>query len=722
MTHSTDSTKDDFYYEKDDNNIVTITMDMQGKSANTMDDSYIPAMELAVSRLEQDLNEGTLSGVIITSAKDTFFAGGDLNSLLALKEEDRESFFTQVETVKSQLRRLETLKVPVVAAINGAALGGGYEIALACHHRIAIDNKAIVGLPEVQLGLLPGGGGTVRLIRKLGLLTAFPILTEGKQFKAEAALAMTLIDDVADSAESMIQKAKAWISENPNAQQPWDMRGFKIPGGSPSNPKIVQMLAIAPSIMRSKTKGLMPAPEAIMSAGVEGAQVDFDTALRIESRYFVNLVLSPVAKNMISTFFFGLNKLNSGASRPKNFERNKVKKVGVLGAGMMGAGIAYCAARAGIEVVLKDVSQENAEKGKSYSDKVLTKQVSRNRLTTDKKEQILSRILATDKAEDLSGCDLVIEAVFESVKLKHQVAQEVENIVNSDAVIASNTSTLPITELAKGVNNSENFIGLHFFSPVDKMPLVEIICGKNTSDSTLAKAFDFVLQIKKTPIVVNDSRGFYTSRVFSTFLDEGAALLEDGVAPIVIENLASGAGMPVGPLAQQDEVSQRLAWEILSANKKYMQSKGLALEESSAERVVGKMVNEHERLGKAFGGGYYDYAKDGTKQLWSKLAEVFPAKENNISHDDVKERLLFRQAIESVKCLEENVLRSVLDGNIGSVFGIGFPPHTGGAFQYINSYGLNNFINRAQVLIEKYGERFTPPQLLITKAQANENF
>jgi 3-hydroxyacyl-CoA dehydrogenase/enoyl-CoA hydratase/3-hydroxybutyryl-CoA epimerase len=710
-----------FNYEKDSDNIVTITMDMPGQSVNTMNQSYEDYMETTVARLEKERDD--IAGVIIASAKDTFFAGGDLTQLVQISADRIEEFMISANKIKGQLRRLETLGKPVVAAINGAALGGGYEICLACHYRVAIDNpKSQIGLPEAQLGLLPGGGGVARLPRVIGLQDAIPFLTQGSKVKPAKALEMKLIEALATDRDDMMAKAKTWIKANPDAVQPWDVKGFKIPGGGPSSPKLAQLLQIAPAMMFQQTKGLMPAPQAILSAAVEGCQVDIDNALMIETRYFLKLALSPVAKNMISTFFFQMNELNAGGSRPKGIEKKAIKKVGVLGAGMMGAGIAYQAARSGIQVVLKDISVEAAEKGKAYSTKILDKAISRGRSTEEKKQAHLDLILATDKAEDLAGCDLVIEAVFEEVALKAVVTKEAEVHLDEGAIFASNTSTLPITTLAEASRDSSKFIGLHFFSPVDKMPLVEIICGENTSDETLAAAFDFVLQIRKTPIVVNDVLQFFTSRVFGKFLDEGAELLESGVDPVLIDNLSMAIGMPVGPLAQQDEVSQQLAFKVMKANRKLLEERGEDLPVSAGERVIGKICGELGREGKAYNGGFYDYPESGSKTVWPELRKLYHKPDVSISHDDIKDRILFRQVIESIKCLEENVLRTVRDGNIGSIFGIGAPPWTGGFLQFVNTYGVDNFIARSKELAELYGDRFNPPKLLLDKAAKGELF
>ena len=703
-------------YEKNADGIIILTLDSPNQSANTMNADFRIALENIVSKLK---SETDISGIIFKSAKKTFFAGGDLDELIQAQPEHATEFFGMIQKMKAEFRYIETLGVPVVAALNGTALGGGWEIALGCHARIALnDPKAKFGLPEVTLGLLPGGGGIVRMVRLLGLQNAFPFLMEGKQFGVDKAKSLGLIQDTADSVEELLEKAIAWVKANPKSQQPFDVKGYKIPGGTPSSPQVAQVLAIAPAMLRDKTKGCYPAPEAIMAAAVEGAQVDVDTALTIESRYFTYLATGQVAKNMIGTFWHGLNAIKSGESRPKDVAKWQVKKVGVLGAGMMGAGIAYSTAIKGIQVVLKDVSVENAEKGKGYSQKLLDKRVSQGRMTAEKRDQVLSLITATASAADLQGCDLIIEAVFENQELKAKVTQEAESYLADSGVFASNTSTLPISGLAQASKNQKNFIGLHFFSPVDKMQLVEIIKGKETSAETLAKAFDYVQQIGKTPIVVNDSRGFFTSRVFGTFVQEGLRLLAEGVHPAKIEMAALKAGMPVGPLAIQDEVSLTLSEHVASETRKALQAEGKDLPRSGADDVIHRMIHEFDRKGKAAGAGFYDYPEGGKKHLWEGLSHW---KQNiDISEQEMIDRFLFVQSLDTLRCLEEGVLESVIDGNIGSIFGIGFAPWTGGALQFLNQYGLNKALQRANSLEVKYGERFKAPQLLITKAQSGQ--
>ena len=708
-------------YEAGADGIVLLTLDMPGQSANTMNAAYRAAMDDTLERLEAERDR--IAGVILTSAKKTFFAGGDLNELVAVTRADAEPFFRMVQLLKQQLRRLETLGKPVVAAINGSALGGGWEICLACQHRIALDAPDVqLGLPEVTLGLLPGGGGIVRTVRLLGIEKALPFLLEGKKLRPREALKAGLLHEVVGSREALLSQARAWILANPEATQPWDAKGYKLPGGTPSHPGVAQMLAIAPAMLQDKTKGCFPAPEKILCAAVEGAQVDFATAELIETRYFTELATGQVAKNMIGTFWFQLNEINAGRSRPSAPERRQVGKVGVLGAGMMGAGIAYVSAAAGVEVVLKDVSVEAAEKGKAYSAGLLDKKLSRGHLTADEREAFLARIRTTNDEADFAGCDLVIEAVFENRELKGRVTAAAEAAALPDAVIASNTSTLPITGLARAVQHPERFVGLHFFSPVDKMPLVEIIRGEQTSDETLARAFDFVQQIRKTPIVVNDSRGFFTSRVFGTYTNEGLAMLGEGVSAAMIENQARQAGMPVGPLAVSDEVSLSLMAHIRAQTRADLAEEGKSIPEHPAFVVIDAMLECHQRPGKATGGGFYDYPAGGKKQLWPGLKEAFAESAQQPEAQEVRDRLLFIQAIETVRCLEEGVLTSVADANIGSVFGIGFAAWSGGALQFINQYGVARFVARARELAERHGERFAPPSLLLDKAATGGQF
>jgi 3-hydroxyacyl-CoA dehydrogenase/enoyl-CoA hydratase/3-hydroxybutyryl-CoA epimerase len=712
-------------WEQDSDGIVTLTMDDPNQSANTMNQLYRDSMKATVERLEAEKDQ--ITGVVITSAKKTFFAGGDLGELIQARPEDAGQVFELSLGLKEPLRKLETLGRPVVAAINGAALGGGLEIALACHHRIAVDAKGSqIGLPEVTLGLLPGGGGVTRTVRLLGIQTALlSVLLQGQRHKPEKAEEVGVVDEVVAETEQALAKAKEWIRANPEATQPWDVKGYKIPGGTPSNPSFAANLPAFPANLRKQLKGAnMPAPKAIMSAAVEGSQVDFATAARIEARYFTQLATGQVAKNMTKAFFFDLQHINSGGSRPDGYEQYTATKVAVLGAGMMGAAIAYVCARGGMQVALKDVSTEAATQGKEYSRKLFDKQVSRGKTTQDKADETLARIQPTAEARDVSGADLVIEAVFENQDVKHKVFGAIEDVVEPDAVLASNTSTLPITGLATGVQRPKDFIGMHFFSPVDKMPLVEIIVGEKTSDATLAKAFDVALQIKKTPIVVNDSRGFFTSRVIGTFIDEAVAMVGEGLNPSSIEQAGSQAGYPAPPLQLMDELTLTLPREIREATKAAVEAAGGHWDSHPADAVVDRMIDEFARKGRSSSAGFYAYDDGQRAGLWPGLYEHFTKDGAEIPFEDAQERMLFAEALETVKCFDEGVLRSVPDANIGSIMGIGFPPWTGGVMQYINGYpgGLPGFVARSRALAERYGDRFTPPASLVAKADAGETY
>ncbi len=702
---------------KHQDGIVTLTIDDPNQRANTMNARFQQAWGETVDRLVAE--KGSISGVVITSGKDTFFAGGDLNMLRAVNEGGAAELFEALEEMKRRLRTLETLGVPVVAAINGAALGGGLEIALACHRRIAAEGNYEIGQPEVSLGLLPGAGGVTRVTRMLGIQDALMnVLVQGQRMKPAHAQSVGIVDDVVP-ADQVLAKAYDWIREyDGDAKQPWDREGYRMPGGTPSNPKLAAFLPAFPANLRKQLKGApYPAPRAILSAAVEGAEVDFETATRIESRYLVSLATGQIAKNMIQAFFFDLQAVNGGASRPDGVPAYRARKVGVLGAGMMGAGIAYVCAKAGIEVVLKDVSTVAAEKGKAYS----AKQLGKGRTSQEKVDELLGRITPTDRAEDLTGCDLVIEAVFEDPALKNKVFAEIASVVEPDALLCSNTSTLPITRLAEGVDRPQDFIGMHFFSPVDRMPLVELIVGGQTSDVALAKAYDVVRQIKKTPIVVNDSRGFFTSRVFGTLVMDAAAMVAEGINPVTIERAATLFGFPAPPLAMLDEVTLTLPQKIRHAAQEAGESAG-AFADHPGTVVLDRLV-ELGRTGKAGGAGFYEYPADGPKHLWPGLWDEF-ARANDVPFEDLGERMAFAMSLETIRCLEEGVLRSVPDANIGSIFGIGFPPLHGGALQYVNAYagGPAGFADRARELASRYGARFDPPKLLVDKVAAAEVF
>ncbi|MEU5952654.1 3-hydroxyacyl-CoA dehydrogenase NAD-binding domain-containing protein [Streptomyces sp. NPDC047525] len=712
-------------WEMDATGILTLVLDDPNQSANTMNQGFKDSIAAIAERAEAE--KDSIRGIIYTSAKKTFFAGGDLKDMMQAGPENARDAFEAGVAIKSSLRRIETLGKPVVAAINGAALGGGYEIALASHHRVALDAPGSkIGLPEVTLGLLPAGGGVTRTVRLMGIADALlKVLLQGTQYSPKRALENGLVHEVAATREEMTEKARAFIDANPESAQPWDKPGYRIPGGTPSNPKFAANLPAFPANLKKQINGApYPAPRNILAAAVEGSQVDFETALTIEARYFTELVTGQTAKNMIQAFFFDLQAVNSGANRPKGIEPRPVRKAAVLGAGMMGAGIAYSCARAGIEVVLKDVSAEAAAKGKAYSEKLCAKAVERGRTTQEKADALLARITPTADPQDLAGCDAVIEAVFEDTSLKHKVFQEIQDVIEPDALLCSNTSTLPITQLAEGVTRPVDFIGLHFFSPVDKMPLVEIIKGERTGDEALARAFDLVRQISKTPIVVNDSRGFFTSRVIGHFINEGVAMVGEGIEPASIEQAAAQAGYPAKVLSLMDELTLTLPRKIRNETRRAVEEAGGTWAGHPSDSVIDRMVDEFERPGRSGGAGFYDYVDGKRAGLWPGLREHFTKAGTQIPFEDMQERMLFSEALDTVRLVEEGVLTSVADANIGSIFGIGFPGWTGGVLQYINGYegGLPGFVARSRELADRYGERFTPPALLVEKADKGEKF
>jgi len=691
-------------YQLDDG-IATLTFDEPASPVNTMCAQWQQDLTEVAAQVLKD--KDAIKGIVLASAKSTFFAGADLKAVMRQPPEEAARMYADVELIKKNFRTLETLGKPVVSCLNGSALGGGWELALVGHHRVALDDRRIqFGLPEVTLGLLPGASGVTKMTRHLGLMGAQPYLVEGKTFGPREALELGLVHELAADASQLRPRALAWIAANPSAAHPWEAKDYRIPGGTPASPKLAAALAVAPAMLKKQTRGLYPAPEAILACMVEGAMVDMETALRIESRYLVKLLTGSNAKAMINTFFFNLNAIKSGQSRPGNAPRFKPAKVGLLGAGMMGAGIAYAQASKGIATVLKDVSREKAEAGKAYSLKITQPRVDKSQLTVQEQSAVVGRIHATDNAQDLAGCDLIIEAVFESRELKAQVTREAEPMLAPGGFFASNTSTLPISGLAAASANPKKFIGIHFFSPVDKMKLVEIIRGKETDDETVARAFDYVQALGKIPIVVNDSRGFFTSRVFGTFVMEGAAMLGEGIPAAAIENAGIQAGMPVGPLAVIDETSLSLSVHVLEQTRADYAAEGKSYAAGPGELLLERMVKEHKRAGRAAGGGFYDYPAGGKKMLWPQLKALFekPALPWDIA--ELKDRLLYRQAVETARCLGENVLTSVADANVGSIFGIGFPAWTGGAMQFIYGMGVDTFIARADQLAQAHGRGF----------------
>ena len=697
-------------YSVDQDGVALLVIDVPGRPMNVLTPEFMSELEQTVAGLAVD---DKVKGAVITSGKDSFIAGADLKDLVSVFEriKDPAELYEFSRSYTLLFRKLETCGKPLVAAINGTALGGGLELCLACHYRVALKNpKAKIGLPEVQVGLLPGAGGTQRLPRMIGSEKALMLMVEGTHLDPVKAHETGFIEALADTPEELIAKARAWILEKGDPVQPWDKKGFKFPGGAgATRPATAQTFMVGTALVAQKTMHNYPAPIAILSCVYEGSIVPIDKGLEIESQYFVELLTGPVARNMIRTLFLDKGAADKLARRPKAVGKVPVKKLGVLGAGMMGAGIAYVSAFAGMEVVLLDTDQANAEKGKGYSKSLLDKRVGRGKMAPDQAEQILARILPTTSYAALAGCDLVIEAVFEDREIKRKVTEATEAVIPENAIFASNTSTLPITGLAEASKRPEQFIGIHFFSPVDKMPLVEIIVGQQTGETAIARALDYVQQIRKTPIVVNDSRGFYTSRVFGTYVKEGVAMLAEGVKPALIENAAKMAGMPVGPLAVSDEVTLDLQYKIMTQTRKDLGEDYLA---HPADAVITKFHDELKRLGKRYGAGFYEYPEGGKKFLWPGLAEVYPPAAEQPDVEAVKRRLLYIQSLETARCMEEGVVTDPADADVGSIFGWGFPPWTGGTASYIDTVGMGAFLAECDRMADAFGEHYRPSESL----------
>ncbi|MFL6108065.1 MAG: 3-hydroxyacyl-CoA dehydrogenase NAD-binding domain-containing protein [Marmoricola sp.] len=707
-----------FEWDLGEDRVLVLTMNDPDKSANTMNDRCIRDFAATLDRLEAELD--TFDGVILTSAKDAFFAGGDLNMLMNAGPDDLSAIAAGLDAYKSCFRRLETLGKPVVAAINGTALGGGFEFALATHHRIALDSPGSrIGLPEVTLGLLPGAGGVTRTVRLLGVVNAIlNVVGRGQRMRPSKALEVGIVDEVVATADEMHARARAWITENPDAAQPWDRKGYKIPGGTPASPGLAANLPAFPANIRKQLKGApMPAPVAVLAVAVEGAQVDLETAFAIETRYCAGLVCGKTSGNMIKALFFDMNEVSSGSGRPTGIPRQRFDMVAVLGAGMMGAAIAYVVAMAGVNVVLRDVTTEAAERGKGYARHLLDDAVAKGRLSESTRAQVLDRIVATDNIADIKGADLVIEAVFEDLDLKRQVLSEAEEYIATHALIASNTSALPLSEMAHGLQRPGGFVGMHFFSPVDKMQLLEIVVGESTSEDALARALDFAGLIGKVPIVVKDVYAFYANRVIFQFMEQALAMLSEGANPSSIEQAATQAGFPVGALALLDEINLLTVQKIYRGFEQQNHSTSPARTLGGA--MIDRMVGEFGRPGRARGAGFYDYAADGGRVgLWPALTDVVAGPNTRIPFEDMVERLLIAAAVEAAHCFEDGVVSSVAEANVGSILGIGYPVWTGGALQYINQYegGPAGFVARADALNERYGPGFEVPQALRDRA------
>jgi 3-hydroxyacyl-CoA dehydrogenase / enoyl-CoA hydratase / 3-hydroxybutyryl-CoA epimerase len=707
----------------DADGIATVTWDMPGRSMNVISadsDREFKAACLAA------IADKAVKGVVITSAKPAFIAGADLSMMEGIsagagqtKEQQAKAIFDFFNDNAKFTRVVEKSGKPFVAAINGTALGGGFEICLMCHYRVVADDPSIqIGQPEVKVGLLPGGGGTQRIPRLIGAMAAAPLLLEGKSLDPQKALKAGLVHKVVPAAELM-KEAKAYITGGGKAVQPWDTKEFKVPGGTPYDGAARQMFPAGNAMLHSKTLGNYPAPQAIMSCVYEGLQVPMDAALRIEARYMAELMMNPASRNMIRSLFINMQRAAKLASRPKDVPEAKLKKIAVLGAGMMGAGIAYVSAQSGLEVVLIDSTDAAAQKGKAYAEKLLDGAIAKGRSTVEKKAALLARITPTTSYAGLADCDLVIEAVFEDRAIKADVTKKAEAVLPVTAIFGSNTSTLPITGLAEASRDATKFIGVHFFSPVDKMQLVEIIRGKATSDATLAVAMDYVKRIKKTPVVVNDSRGFYTSRVFGTYVGEGVRMLAEGITPALIENAGRMTGMPMPPLALADEVAIDLMYKVGMQTRKDLGDKYQA---SPSDGVVERMVNEFGRVGKKAGKGYYDYPEGDKKRLWAGLSKLATPAAEQPSAEELKTRFLYIQALEAARCYEEKVVTAPEDADIGAILGWGFAPWSGGPLSLIDTVGAAEFVRQCDGLAQRLGPRFSPPASLREMAKNGGQF
>jgi len=707
----------------DADGVALVTIDLKGQSMNVWNEALMTEFAAFVERLCSD---ATIKGAVITSSKPSgFLAGADLRMLGGVSAgagaSSPEEVFERLFNLNAMLRKLDTSGIPakklqkveasakpVAAAINGLALGGGLELALACHYRVCADDPKIqLGVPEVKVGLLPGGGGTQRLPRLAGLQNAAMLATQGNPIEPAPAKQQGIIHDIAPAGE-IVARAKAWVKANPKVTQPWDKQGFKYPGGAgPTHPAAVQFHMASNAMAQRETQHNYPAVQHILSCLYEGSVVPFDTAIRIESKYFGKLLASPQARNMIRTLFINKQAAEKGEQRPKGVEKSTIRKVGVLGAGMMGAGIAYVTAKSGAEVVLLDRDLAYAEKGKGYSVGIVEKGVSKGKVSKEKGDELLARIKPTSDYNDLKDVDMIIEAVFEDPDVKSDVIRRTEAVIGKSVIFASNTSTLPITGLAKSSGRPDQFIGIHFFSPVDKMPLVEIIPGEKSGDRSLATALDYVAMIKKTPIVVKDTRGFYTNRVVPPYLNEAMLMVKEGISPALIENVAKMLGMPVGPLALVDETSLDLGKRIMEATKKEL---GKDYKPSGIEDLLSVMVDKLGRLGRKSGGGFYDYPPDGKKSLWKGIADYFPPAKTQPGAEEVKERILYAQLIPAAHCYADGIVHDPQSADLGAIFGWGFAPWTGGPMSYIDTIGVDAFVRKAESLAQKYGARFNPPQ------------
>lgn len=692
---------------KDTDNIVTIIFDMKDRPHNVVNHEISEAFVPVLKRLQEEKAQGQLRGVILTSAKKSFLSGGDLGYLYDV--DNAEELFQQAEKLSRFFRDLEKPGVPVIAAIAGSALGSGFEVAMACHHRIVLDDPRVrVGMPEVNLGLMPSGGSVIRMMWLLGIEQAYHVLTSGRHYSPQEALKVGIIDDLASTPKELLEKAKAWLLSHPDWRRPWDQDGMQIPGGTANDPGLILRIRELAAQMAAATYNNSPAKRAILNVLVQGSKVDFPTACRIENRRFAHLVCSSTAKNMISTFWMDYHAIKAGINRPKGYGRFRVRKVGIIGSGQMGSGIAVACIQNGLAVVLKDVSKAIAERGREFVSCRVDELIQEGTFHASEKASIMSRLVTTEKASDFKDCDIIIEAVFESRNLKQKVTQEAEEQLDNYSIIGTNTVSIPITTLGNGLSRPENYVGLHFFHPADKVPLVEIVKGDDTSEETIARAIDFVQRIMKIPIVVKDVWGFYAGRVQNTYILEGISMLQQGYSPALIENSGRQLGLPRGPLELADDLGLEL---VLTYEEQAANHYGSKYIQHPAVDVLKRMLEEHQRSGKAKKAGFYDYAEDG-RRLWSGLTESWPTTQKTYDRQQLNERLLFSQVIEALWCMQEGVITSRAAANLGSVYGWGFPRETGGVIRFIQDYGVDQFMAQAKKYHKELGQRFRLPKVL----------
>ena len=721
----------EFKYSIDSDGVAIISWDVPNKTMNVMSLEGLKELD---KHFDAALSDDRVKGIIVTSGKRHFAGGMDLNVLADMKtaqgENPAQGLFNGIMQIHKLLRKIELAGMdpktkkgakPVAAAINGTAAGIGLELPLACHRIFAIDNeKSKIGLPEILVGIFPGAGGTTRLVRKLGAMNAAPFLLEGKMLSPSKMKLAGVIDELTEESD-LLSRAKAWVLDATDADciKPWDDKSYKMPGGGPYHPNGYMTFAGASVMVNSKTQGAFPAAKTLLSAVYEGAQVPFETALKIEARWFTKILMNPSSESMIRSLFINKEALEKGAVRPKDIPNQKVEKIGILGAGMMGAGISYVSALAGIKVVLLDMKKEDAQKGKTHAENLLNIGLKRKKIDEKKKSAVLDLICPTTKFEDLKDCDLIVEAVFEDPAVKAEVTKKAEAIIDKNCIFASNTSTLPITSLASASERPEQFIGIHFFSPVDKMLLVEIIKGSVTGDVAVAKALDYVRQIKKTPIVVNDARFFYANRCIIPYVNEGAMMVSEGITPASIENAAKQLGFPLGPLQLTDETSIDLGVKIIRATRAAM---GNEYPEKNGDEVSFKLFEEG-RLGRKTNAGFYDYDEKGKRTyLWNGLNETWPVKKHQPKFEEIKNRLMLSQVLEAVKAFEEGVLEDIREGDVGAILGWGFAPWSGGPFGWVDMVGVQNVVNMCNTLSESEGQRFVAPKILLDMAKNNETF